>query len=149
MKLVSALADALKNALSIAGNPNAPTFGPKELGTVLNTFRGKLLVEAHGSIASTDAAKTIGPVAADGTDIVNADLAFIETVTRVEILDITSNNTYVYVPGVGAAKAVKIASNGAQTLVGAAAITVSGNLVTLGTAICDNGSTLIYTITGK
>lgn len=152
MKLVSALADALKNALSIAGNPNAPTFGPKELGTVLDTFRGDIAVTMNKTLTGAGAAKVLAASVAAGAtdaDYVLADLGKITSVTRVEVLDITNHYTFIYAPGVGTAKAVKIAADGAQTLLGANGITVSGAVVTLGSSVLTNAATCVVTIIGK
>ena len=151
MKLIAALVAALSAANSISGNPDAPQVGPHTVGKVLETFRSKLAVYATGSIAGAGAAKVLGPEEADGTDIVGAELADMESVGLVVALDITNGAAYVYVPGVGAGKAIKIVSHDTTqvALIAANCVTVSGNLVTLGTGILANGATVVYFILGK
>ena len=152
MKLISTLAAALRDALSITGNPNAPTFGPKELGTVLDTFRGDVVIMTTKTLTGAGAAKVLAETVAAGAtdaDYVVADLGKMTSILRVEAFDITNHITYTYAPGVGTAKAVKIAADGAQTLLAANGVTVSGAVVTLGTGILANAATVVVTIIGK
>jgi hypothetical protein len=152
MKTTSALVTALANANSITGNPDAPLLTPAAVNTILASILGDVPVVAVKTLTGAGAAKvlaeTVGAGATDA-DYVLADLGKITSVTRVEVLDITTHYTFIWAPGVGTAKAVKIANDGAQTLLGANGITVSGAVVTLGSSVLTNAATCVVTITGK
>jgi hypothetical protein len=148
-------ADQIARLLNAGSNPAFPQVDSGQVADILRRVLENANVSAYGSVTGSNPATAfvLGPAIDENTGVieanVNARLKDFEVVEQVTVFDVTNNITYQWLVAMANAKAVKIAADGAQTFIGANGITVSGRVVTIGTAIAQAAAVCHYVIRGR